>query len=153
MKNILLSIILVIFSNSCFSQNKLTLRLIDKVPDYISITEVLVSPPVFYENIMDEYNAGHKYRVITTLSGIYGAVYIDRVSLNVEGGVNKQDWSRKIELRKLYEEYSLSEETDNVGMLNWMDNCSFTFELSGLKFAAFIMEEGSIIQVTRLNDD
>lgn len=148
----MLSLFFLLYANYSFYHDKLRLGLIDEKPDCLYISEVLVSPSVFYENIIDEYNAGHKYRIIIILSGIYSNVYIDMISLNVEGDVSKQNWSRKIELRKLYKEYSLTEESNHLEVLRWVDNSSFTFELSDIKFIAYIVEGGSAIQVIKLRD-
>lgn len=150
--NILLSIFFLFYANHDFYQEKLRLGLTDEKPDCLYISDVVVSPSVFYENIVDEYNAGFKYRIITILSGIYSNVYIDKISLNVEGDVSKQLWSRKIELRKLYREYSLTEESNHLEAIRWVDNSSFTFKFSDMNFIAYIVEEGSAIQVIKLQD-
>jgi hypothetical protein len=150
--NILLSIFVLFYANHDFYQEKLRLGLTDEKPDCLYISDVVVSPSVFYENIVDEYNAGFKYRIITILSGIYSIVYIDKLSLNVEGDVSKQHWSRKIELRELYRKYSLTEESNHLEAIRWVDNSSFTFNLSDMNFIAYIVEEGSAIQVIKLQD-
>jgi hypothetical protein len=147
MKAIIFSVVTLCFVSYNSYPTELRLELFDGLPSYIHISEVLVSPSVFYENDKDMNNAGHKHRIIIITSGIYSNVYLDKLSLNVEGDVSKQIWSRRIDLTKLYSEYSLTEESDNFVIFEWVDNASFTFKVSDIMFIAIISEDENTIQV------
>lgn len=147
MKNILVFLLLVVFGHCSFSQESIKLGLTDREPRFLSVIDVYVSPSVFYDKVLDENEAGLKHRLIVTLSGIYSTVYLDKILLNIEGGINKQKWSRKLELRQLYSQFSLSEETDHLEFVRWVDANTFMFKIDSFKFKAKIIDDENILEI------
>lgn len=147
MKNILVFLLLVVFGHCSLSQESIKLDLTDRELRFLSVVDVYVGPSVFYDKILDENEAGLKHRLIVTLSGIYSTVYLDKILLNIEGGVNKQKWSRKLELRQLYSQFSLSEETDHLEFVRWIDVNTFVFKIDRFKFEAQIADDESTLVI------
>ncbi len=147
MKNILLILVLIVLGHCCFAQESIKLNLTDQEPTFLSVVDVYVSPSVFYDKILDEKEAGFKHRLIVTLSEIYSTVYLDRILLDIEGGINKQKWSRKLDLRQLYSKFSLSEETDHLVFIHWVDASKFRFKVDEYFFEAQIIDNGNTLDV------
>jgi hypothetical protein len=147
MKNILVFLLLVVFGHCSFSQESIKLNLTDREPCFLSVVNVYVSPSVYDEKIVDEHEAGYKHRLIVILSGIYSTVYIDKIILDVEGGVNKQKWSRELELGQLYSRFSLSEETVHMKLIQWIDVDKFTFKMGRFNFEAKIVDNENILEI------
>ena len=139
---------------SCSSKNiqneTLELRLIEAEIDFLSFYSLNSGQAKFYENITDNYNAGYRYRVFTSLYGIYCVVFIDKISLNVEGGYNELLWFRKLDLGALYSRYSFHEEVDCFNFLEWTENNKFLFRIRERKFLGEIDENGEWLEVRSL---
>ncbi len=125
---------------------KLPLR--DKALKYNYVTEVYTSPSVYQNKIVDDYDAGYKQRLIITLSEIYTTVYIDKLKLDVEGGITECVWSRRMDMTKLYESFSLSYKTDHIKNIKWTSVNSFAFEISGHKLNAIITENEDFVMIS-----
>lgn len=150
MKSVIVVLFLFVISYCGFGQETIQLSLIEREPSFLSVIEVHVGPPIFYNNVLDEKNAGFKHRLIVSLSGIYTTVYVDKIMVDIEGDTNKQDWCYKIEMGQLYSKFTLSQETDHLEFLRWVDTDSFVFEIDNLMFEARIADDDRILEVLLL---
>lgn len=100
---------------------------------YLSISELKVGIPHYYDDMVDDYNAGFVYRIIIVREEIYYSIYIERLILDIEGGVRRIEWSRKLEFNKLLEVLKLSNETTEILGICWIDSDTLTFNLDKKK--------------------
>lgn len=146
-----LIIALVILCGCKSSQHdSIKLRLIDSEVDFIAFYSLVSGPQFFFESVDDFHHAGYGHRVFKSFYEIFSVVFIDRISIDIEGGASEMLWFRELDLEPLYEKYSFYEESDHFVLLEWIDSDSFTFEISDKKFQGVIMEDGKWVEVTLL---
>jgi len=110
-----------------------------KNASYLSISELKIGIPYYYDDVIDDYNAGYVYRIIIVREEIYYSIYIERLILDIEGGVRRIEWSRKLEFNKLLEVLNLSNETTEISGINWKENDTVIFNLDKkeIKFSIY----------------
>lgn len=145
---------LFVLVTSCSSRSTqdetLKLRLSETEPDFLGFYSLNSGQAEFYDTITDNYNAGYRYRVFMSIYEIYCVVYIDKTSLDVEGGHTDLLWFRQLDLGALYSRYSFSEEVDCFNFLEWADNNKFLFRIRDRKFLGEIDENGEWLEVRLL---
>lgn len=137
-------------SSNSIQQDGLKLRLIESELHFIGFYSLVSGPSLYFEDPIDDYNGGYKHRVFVSFYGIYSVVFIDKISLNIEGGPEKMFWFRKLNLDPLYSKYSFSEETDHFSILEWIDSDSFTFRISHNDFLGVLKDDGEWLEVKPL---
>lgn len=144
--------LLIVLNNIIICQTINKLEFKQGVPDYIYISNVYVGSTIYYDEIVDENEGGFRYRVIKIMSGIYSAVYIDKIMVDVEGIEAKQEWSEKINLYPLYKKYLFSEETDHFEFNEWIDYNVFSFYISNYNFIVTISENPTQLNLKIITD-
>ena len=128
-----------------FSQSTVVANIIEnKKADYASITSLVVSTPYYYKPIKSDNNAGYKYRAIITTSEIYTELYVEKIKLDVEGGIVDIEWSKKINTRSILDSYGMSSETSQISGIIWKDENSFTFFMGSRKLLGRIINSDKI---------
>lgn len=150
MKSVFIILALTLLGHHGEAQESFKVDLIEREPCFLSVVNVYASPPVYDEKIVYEYEAGYMHRLIVIMSGIYSSVYVDKLILDVEGGVSKRKWSRVIDLRQLYSHFSLSEETDHLEFVQWDGVDKFSFKMYKFDFEAQIVEDENVLEVLLL---
>lgn len=126
-----------------YAQN-IDLVLSEEQPEYELIVDVQVSSSVYADDPVSDYEAGHRYRLIITRARIFESLYIEKQILNVEGGVYKTDWSKKIDMFDLVDKLEISPEQMVFKAPNWVDVATFTVKLSNKKIKINIKQDGSV---------
>jgi len=123
------------------------------IEGFLWITDIYVSPLVFYDDnadVYDEnYSIGYKYRLIITLSEIYTSAYIDKLILGMEGHIEKQEWSKDINWFEICDKFNLSYETSNIKTVKWINSSSFSFQVTNSKslFVGIIKEKDNKVEL------
>lgn len=152
-KYALILLLLVLFVAKSFSQNDfMEMKMEIKKPKYISISDVIVAPAFFFESAKSDYYAGYKYRAIVTISEIYASLYIEKITLDIEGSNMEIEWSRKVKILDIFDAYQLSQETTQINDIKWLDVDSFTFLLGDMKFVGKISDIDKL-QVTKCKNN
>jgi len=148
-RNSLLLLFILFFScSSRNSQNEpLKLRLIDAEVDFISFYSLNVGPAAFHDTITDFRNAGYKHRVFVSVYEIFCVVFIDKISLDTEGGISELLWFRRLDLGAFYTHYSFNEETACFTFIEWTDNDKFLFGIRDRRFMGKIVGNGEWVEV------
>lgn len=147
MKKLFVIVIFTICFGNLFSQEKWELDLVDRAPRYLYIIDVLNGPSCYKDYIKDgeEENAGYKFRVIKTFSDVYEYIFIDNQTLDVEGGISKQNWVREIDLKEIYDSYEdLMAISAPIEFIKWIDCDSFSIMISDKKFIIKIISAQKI---------
>ncbi len=147
MKSIMLILIVLSISCSCIGMPKgLRVQLKEQNANYPSICNIHVAPDHYYENSDDDSNAGMRYRVVVTLSEIYYSLFIEKITIDIEGSPVNIVWSKKIDINSLIEHLGLSQETTMVGKVVFSDYSNFTFLLGDKKVAMQIIDKDEEVQ-------
>jgi hypothetical protein len=134
MKLMIFLTIIFLATGVLFSQNDtIEVGFESKKPSYISITDVLVAPGHYFSEPESDYYAGFKYRAIITMSEIYSRLYIEKITLDIEGSTMKILWSKEIDVKTILGFYSLSQETTAIEDFCWQNFNTFRFSIAGMK--------------------
>lgn len=133
MNRLIITFVFIMLCILCDGQTKtetIEVSLEESKPSYLSISELKLGMPFYAVDPSEDEDAGYVYRMIVLREEIYSSIYFEKLILDIEGGVSKIEWSKKLELTTLLDYLKLSNETIEVLDINWLDDDLVSFRIN-----------------------
>jgi hypothetical protein len=127
---ILFIMLTIILCNSVNAEGIMMLKTTNTAPKYELITSITLGP--FGYESKGSTEIPYRYRVLVSTFEIYEDLFIEKLKINNEEGIPQGvEWSRRLDLIPLLEEFNISTEQQKIGHFEWLSPVSFRFSLGG----------------------
>jgi hypothetical protein len=148
MKQIFL-LILIFFTIQIGKTQNHSIELVEKKPKYESIVDICMGTQQWYKNSESDYEAGFQYRIVVTRMEIYETLFIEKLIIDIEGGVSKIEWAKVVDMSALLNLFDIPSEQQNIDKMEWLGKQGLRARLHNTYFKARISDDEKYLIVNK----